>query len=484
MASILKRKYWVDASGKPVRKGTPGATERESRRWSILYTNAHGRTQRKAGYVDKRATEQLAARLEKHVAHGNEGLLDPFAEHKKRPLLDHLTDYLADLEAKGRDDLYRANLRSRIKRVLEANGWDYFGQISAEEMTSWMRKYLGTTNRPGLRRGRGISGAAVNQHLESMNAFFNWCAHPHRKRFPNNPLLGVEKLQHEAVFERRALSAEQVAALMTKAPKDRASVYIFAVSTGLRRQEIEDLQWGDVVLDGPTAFIKLRILANKSRRADTAPLRDDVADMLRRRRPADWEATGKVFSAVPSVEVYREDLAAAGVEVPPVGSKDQIDFHGLRTTLGTLMALAGTNPRVAMEVMRHTDMRLTQRVYTDPKVFDTKAVVNGLPIAANPAPQAQEMRATGTDGKAEPPKMGKKLAQTERRNSPGAAASRQDEDGGEVLQAAAVEELMPRLAATGHVSPDRGKAGGLGFEPRQAESESAVLPLHHPPVAV
>ena len=26
------------------------------------------------------------------------------------------------------------------------------------------------------------------------------------------------------------------------------------------------------------------------------------------------------------------------------------------------------------------------------------------------------------------------------------------------------------------------KAGGLGFEPRQAESESAVLPLHHPPV--
>ena len=26
-------------------------------------------------------------------------------------------------------------------------------------------------------------------------------------------------------------------------------------------------------------------------------------------------------------------------------------------------------------------------------------------------------------------------------------------------------------------------AGGLGFEPRQADPESAVLPLHHPPIA-
>ena len=25
------------------------------------------------------------------------------------------------------------------------------------------------------------------------------------------------------------------------------------------------------------------------------------------------------------------------------------------------------------------------------------------------------------------------------------------------------------------------KTGGLGFEPRQTDSESAVLPLHHPP---
>jgi hypothetical protein len=34
------------------------------------------------------------------------------------------------------------------------------------------------------------------------------------------------------------------------------------------------------------------------------------------------------------------------------------DFHSVRYTLATNLALAGTPPRVAMEIMRHSDMRL------------------------------------------------------------------------------------------------------------------------------
>jgi hypothetical protein len=42
-----------------------------------------------------------------------------------------------------------------------------------------------------------------------------------------------------------------------------------------------------------------------------------------------------------------------------------LDFHALRHTFATMLARAGVSPRVAMELMRHSDMRLTAKTYTD-----------------------------------------------------------------------------------------------------------------------
>ena len=53
-----------------------------------------------------------------------------------------------------------------------------------------------------------------------------------------------------------------------------------------------------------------------------------------------------------------------------------MDLHALRKTFGTLLAASGVAPRVAMELMRHSDMKLTINVYTD---------VTQLPIAQETA---------------------------------------------------------------------------------------------------
>ena len=54
-------------------------------------------------------------------------------------------------------------------------------------------------------------------------------------------------------------------------------------------------------------------------------------------------------------------------------------FHSLRVTFGTWLAQAGTAPRVHMELLRHTDIKLTMRYYTDPRLLDTAHAVEGLP---------------------------------------------------------------------------------------------------------
>jgi integrase len=55
------------------------------------------------------------------------------------------------------------------------------------------------------------------------------------------------------------------------------------------------------------------------------------------------------------MNLFKADLRAAKID------PHRVDFHALRHTLATNLALAGTAPRVGMEVMRHSDMRLTSK---------------------------------------------------------------------------------------------------------------------------
>ena len=66
--------------------------------------------------------------------------------------------------------------------------------------------------------------------------------------------------------------------------------------------------------------------------------------------------------------------------------------HGGYTFEQTLLALSGVNPRTAMELMRHSDIRLTTNIYQHLELVDTAGAVNLLPM-----PKAEsEQRVTGT----------------------------------------------------------------------------------------
>ena len=91
-----------------------------------------------------------------------------------------------------------------------------------------------------------------------------------------------------------------------------------------------------------------------------------------------------VFAPImPDMETFKADLEAAGIDF--VNAKGRsADFHALRHTLATnTLALAGTPPRVAMEIMRHSDMRLTAKTYTDSGLLPLSDAVSKLPSFAD-----------------------------------------------------------------------------------------------------
>ena len=70
----------------------------------------------------------------------------------------------------------------------------------------------------------------------------------------------------------------------------------------------------------------------------------------------------------------------------------------LRHTLATNLSRAGVAPRVAMEMMRHSDLRLTMKTYTDSTLLPTEDVADKLPRLLDSALVSADS-ATGTDGK-------------------------------------------------------------------------------------
>ncbi len=68
------------------------------------------------------------------------------------------------------------------------------------------------------------------------------------------------------------------------------------------------------------------------------------------------------------------DLEAAGI--PYIDAKGEYaDFHSLRKTFGTMLTLAGVGQRTVMELMRHSDMRLTAKTYTDANMLPVSDAV-------------------------------------------------------------------------------------------------------------
>ncbi len=56
-----------------------------------------------------------------------------------------------------------------------------------------------------------------------------------------------------------------------------------------------------------------------------------------------------------------------------------VDVHAMRTTFGTLLSTTGTAPRTAQPAMRHSDIKLTVGVYTDPRLLDVRGAMEKLP---------------------------------------------------------------------------------------------------------
>ncbi len=317
--------------------------------------------------AEKRRAEQLAEKERER-----EGILAPkrMRDAAKLPILKHLDEFEADLQARGRVPKYIDNLGMRIRKLVGDCGWKQLHEITADSFVSW-------------RSRQKFSAKTLLEYQNAISGFLYWLRQ--NRRIGDNPLefVGKPELRGRETRHRRALSVEEGRKLL-EVSGSRAVVYRMVFYTGFRRGELEQVEWADMHLDDAVEpFVSVRASTTKNHKKAVRHLPADLAAELRELKTQAMSEAGRVFK-VPSVEELHADLKRAGI--PPVDAQGRIvDFHALRKTACTWLQIAGVAERAAMEFMRHSDRRLTDQVYTDTSLLEVKAasqtlhdLVNGL----------------------------------------------------------------------------------------------------------
>ncbi|MBM3996903.1 MAG: hypothetical protein FJ303_22550 [Planctomycetes bacterium] len=189
---------------------------------------------------------------------------------------------------------------------------------------------------------------------------------------------------------------------------DRELLYLVACVTGFRAGELAVLCPKDFNLDCNTPEVALSATFAKNKKAAVQPLPLDVADTLRPYllgKASDVPVWGGTWYEC-GADMLRIDLDAAGIPYVVQGPDGPIftDFHALRHSFVFLCDKAGLSLKTAMSLARHSDPKLTMKVYGRPRPSDLSNAIERLPsLTRDPVPKGTpiELAATGTDGAVE-----------------------------------------------------------------------------------
>ena len=242
-----------------------------------------------------------------------------------------------------------------------------------------------------IRRRTGDSHRTVNGDLVAMRSFCRWLIR--HRRMHDNPTATLQRLNEEEDprRERRALPDNEIQRLYAATlrsgrlvrgltGRDRATLYLLAMHTGLRRGELRSLAPNSFDFSGDPPCVTVRAAKSKRRRNDVLPLPRDIAKIMQafiaRRLPNEVVWPGSWWQI--AAKMLRQDLAEAGVESVDLDGQ-VVDFHSLRTTFITSLARAGVMPATAQMLARHSDINLTLGTYTKLSLSDLANAVGRLP---------------------------------------------------------------------------------------------------------
>ena len=159
------------------------------------------------------------------------------------------------------------------------------------------------------------------------------------------------------------------------------------------------MTWDDVRFDAAVPFVRVRVLCAKNKKEEHVPLIPEIREALEKHRPANFAPDDLVFpNGVPRASRLKADLERNGIAYLDESGRYG-DFHALRYTFATFLQRHGIAQRFAMKLMRHSDIKLTSKVYTDETQLPIYDAIKVLPrLMDHTQIRAQILVAEGLNG--------------------------------------------------------------------------------------
>lgn len=262
-----------------------------------------------------------------------------------------------------------------------------------------------TPKRERAKRPEDTAPSTLNLYRSYLKHFTKWAEKFGRMR--TDPLKALQRFRTQGAerVKRRAMTLEECDRLVRAAhagPKragidgpDRAMLYRFALATGFRKAECAAVTPADFVFSGARPLVRLGGTHTKNRKTVNQPFARNLAPMFetwlagRDRSAPCWpglrsQAASKAVAA---------DMAAAGLKTKT--DEGKVDFHALRHSFITMLAMGGVEIAVAQRLARHQNYELTSRVYTHLGLSDTGKALDDVGYGSKVAGTLSSICAVG-----------------------------------------------------------------------------------------
>ena len=274
-------------------------------------------------------------------------------------LIDEHLDFLRVEDGRGTEHLRKK--RTQLMAPISAGIFRKIKDVTKQACEEWLASL-------------SCGPKTRNEYLTAWNVFLDWLVH--KDRLDSNPIKGRirrARIKPEHRQKRRGLTLDEVSALLAVAGR-RELLYLAAIGTGARFNELRQLLWCDVHESATDPNVVLRAETTKNRKGRTQSISVELAKALAAARPL--AMSPRVFRRMPSHHTVEKDLRAAGIVKR---TEDGVaSFHSLRHTFTTIVARQTKDLRLAQRLADHADITTTQR-YLHTERDERAAVMREFP---------------------------------------------------------------------------------------------------------
>lgn len=394
-----KRVPMIGSDGKPVMlpKWRTVIVDHKGVRRTITLSSNKQQAQKQADMLEQR---------EREIKMGIRAVPTPQDKNQSRPFDDVFAEYMAWGRAQGGRRGMPWDTEHATKKERDILVWRTVLELKLLGDLYGILPRVEAECRAMLDSGNG--GKTVSNKVLHLRSLILWCKK--RKYLMEDPLEELGKFDTTPKRIRRAMLLDELKRLLRLCAPHRQLLYEVAACSGLRENELRQLE--PSFLDRDACAIRIPKEIDKSRKERLQMIPSTLMARL-----VAFVESGEVFTLynkaygrqgkregkkqppenpllyVPSnsATALKKDLLAAGIA--PVTEKGYLDFHALRTAYINFVLDSGANVKTAQELARHSTPDMTMNVYgraRDEKMREAVETVGNMLFEDNDGQEAPD----------------------------------------------------------------------------------------------